>query len=66
MGKRISDWIGQYRCMDWAVLYLRLFTAAGSMLSVMICTIAYGWLKSCSPSDGRRKKSFSHTRNMVQ
>lgn len=31
MGKRISDWIGQYRCMDWAVLYLRLFTGA-SML----------------------------------
>ena len=31
MGKRISDWIGQYRCMDWAVLFLRLFTGA-SML----------------------------------
>ena len=28
MGKRISDWIEQYRCMDWAVLYLRLFTGA--------------------------------------
>ena len=31
MEKRISDWIGQYRCMDWAVLYLRLFTG-GAML----------------------------------
>ena len=28
MGKKISDWIGQYRCMDWAVLYMRLFTGA--------------------------------------
>lgn len=28
MRKRISDWIEQYRCMDWAVLYLRLFTGA--------------------------------------
>ena len=49
-----------------SLLPMGLATAAGSMLSVMICTIAYGWLKSCSPSDGRRKKSFSHTRNMVQ
>lgn len=31
MRKRISDWIEQYRCMDWAVLYLRLFTG-GMML----------------------------------
>ena len=29
MGKRIEDWIGQYRHMDWAVLYMRLF--AGGM-----------------------------------
>lgn len=28
MRKRISDWIEQYRYMDWAVLYLRLFTGA--------------------------------------
>ena len=31
MGKRIEDWIGQYRHMDWAVLYMRLF-AGGMML----------------------------------
>lgn len=31
MGKRIKDWIGQYRHMDWAVLYMRLF-AGGMML----------------------------------
>lgn len=49
-----------------SLLPMGLATAAGSLLSVMICTIAYGWLKSCSPSDGRRKKSFSHIRNMVQ
>ena len=30
MGKRIGDWIEQYRHMDWAVLYLRLF--AGGMM----------------------------------
>ena len=30
MGKRIEDWIGQYRHMDWAVLYMRLF--AGGMM----------------------------------
>lgn len=28
MEKRISDWIEQYRYMDWAVLYMRLFTGA--------------------------------------
>lgn len=28
MEKKVSDWIGQYRCMDWAVLYMRLFTGA--------------------------------------
>lgn len=28
MRKRIRDWIEQYRCMDWAVLYLRLFAGA--------------------------------------
>ena len=28
MKKRISDWIAPYRCMDWAVLYMRLFTGA--------------------------------------
>lgn len=28
MEKKISDWIEQYRCMDWAVLYMRLFTGA--------------------------------------
>lgn len=31
MGKRIQDWIEQYRHMDWAVLYMRLF-AGGMML----------------------------------
>lgn len=31
MEKRISEWIGQYRHMDWAVLYMRLF-AGGMML----------------------------------
>lgn len=25
MRRKIQDWIEQYRCMDWAVLYLRLF-----------------------------------------
>ena len=30
MEKKISDRIGQYRCMDWAVLYMRLF--AGAMM----------------------------------
>lgn len=30
MRKRIQDWIEQYRHMDWAVLYMRLF--AGSMM----------------------------------
>ena len=30
MKKKIQDWIEQYECMDWAVLYLRLFT--GGML----------------------------------
>lgn len=30
MRKKVSDWIEQYRCMDWALLYLRLF--AGGML----------------------------------
>ena len=30
MEKKITDWIGQYRCMDWAVLYMRLF--AGAMM----------------------------------
>lgn len=25
MRQKIQDWIEQYRCMDWAVLYLRLF-----------------------------------------
>lgn len=28
MGKRISDWIGRYARMDWAVLYMRLFAGA--------------------------------------
>ena len=28
MGKSIREWIEQYRCMDWAVLYLRLFAGA--------------------------------------
>lgn len=28
MKKSIRDWIEQYRCMDWAVLYLRLFAGA--------------------------------------
>lgn len=28
MRKRISDWIARYRCMDWAVLYMRLFAGA--------------------------------------
>lgn len=31
MEKRISEWIGQYRHMDWAVLYMRVF-AGGMML----------------------------------
>lgn len=31
MRKRIQDWIEQYRHMDWAVLYMRLF-AGGMML----------------------------------
>lgn len=31
MGKKIERWIAQYRCMDWAVLYMRLF-AGGVML----------------------------------
>lgn len=31
MRKRIQDWIEQYRHMDWAVLYMRLF-AGGIML----------------------------------
>ena len=35
MGKRIEDWIGQYRHMDWAVLYMRLF-AGGMMLFLNI------------------------------
>lgn len=30
MRKKIQDWIEQYECMDWAVLYMRLF--AGGML----------------------------------
>ena len=30
MKKKMTDWIGQYRCMDWAVLYMRLF--AGAMM----------------------------------
>lgn len=25
MERRLAEWLGQYRCMDWAVLYLRLF-----------------------------------------
>ena len=49
------------RLFPMSLLPMGLATAAGSLLSVMICTIAYGWLKSCSPSDRRRKKSFSHT-----
>lgn len=32
MRKRIQDWIEQYRCMDWAVLFLRLFTGAMLLL----------------------------------
>lgn len=31
MKRRIQDWIEQYRHMDWAVLYMRLF-AGGMML----------------------------------
>ena len=31
MEKRIGEWIGQYRRMDWAVLYMRVF-AGGMML----------------------------------
>lgn len=31
MRKRIQDWIEQYRYMDWAVLYMRMF-AGGMML----------------------------------
>lgn len=31
MGKKIEQWIEHYRCMDWAVLYMRLF-AGGIML----------------------------------
>lgn len=30
MRKKIGEWFGRYRCMDWAVLYMRLF--AGGML----------------------------------
>lgn len=30
MRKRIEEWIEQYRCLDWAVLYMRLF--AGAMM----------------------------------
>lgn len=30
MENRIREWIGQYRHMDWAVLYMRLF--AGGMM----------------------------------
>ncbi len=30
MGKKIEQWLEQYRCMDWAVLYMRLF--AGCMM----------------------------------
>lgn len=30
MGRRIEAWIEQYRCLDWAVLYMRLF--AGAMM----------------------------------
>lgn len=28
MRKRIEEWIEQYRCLDWAVLYMRLFAGA--------------------------------------
>lgn len=31
MGKKIDGWIEQFACMDWAVLYMRLF-AGGMML----------------------------------
>lgn len=31
MRQRISDWIAHYRCMDWGMLYLRLFLG-GSIL----------------------------------
>lgn len=28
MGKKLDQWLEQYRCMDWAVLYMRLFAGA--------------------------------------
>lgn len=28
MRRRIEQWIEQYRCLDWAVLYMRLFAGA--------------------------------------
>lgn len=28
MRRGIEQWIGQYRCLDWAVLYMRLFAGA--------------------------------------
>lgn len=28
MAKKIEQWIARYRCMDWAVLYMRLFAGA--------------------------------------
>lgn len=31
MANRIDEWIERYRCMDWAVLYLRMF-AGGALL----------------------------------
>lgn len=31
MGKKLEQWLEQYRCMDWAVLYLRLFTGAAML-----------------------------------
>lgn len=31
MKKRISEWLESYRCMDWAVLCMRLFAGAGML-----------------------------------